>query len=618
MTAEAEIPRRRLPSPLLTVLWVALVAGVIEGGWRLYQVGVQDKLILMPIHVVWMAPLANLFWIGIPVLLLLLLRRSIPRLVPPAIIFAALLAIGFLPLALLFTSMHKAVALFLALALGVQTSRWMLAHSVGFNRLMRRSVIPLLLLVVLGGGSIGLIRHLRERRMVAGLPAARPGVPNVLLIIWDTVRGQSLSLYGYERPTTPFLDTLAGSATKFTRAMTTAPWTLPSHGSMLTGRRPHELMENVFRPMVDTFPTLAAELNGQGYVTGGFVANMAFTTREHGLARNFSHYRDYRLSPGTLVWSSRLGAVIMGWKPVRRLLNFWDDLHRKNAAQVNDQFLSWVDGRGDRPFFGFLNYYDAHRPYIAVDPHKSLFVRDSTNRFRPRLEGLKFRGSDPEENRWMQDNYDAAIAYQDAAVSRLLAELERRGLLDNTLIIVSSDHGEHWGDHDRLGHMNSLYRQLLQVPLVMRLPGKVPAGHTVTTPVSLVDLPRTVLDLVGAGDSGTIPGISMSRFWPGTSLDTLHPPEPIFSEFATRKDKGPYSLFAQGYHYIAWQGNTHPPQLYDVSRDPLEEEDVAGRPESRAVLRDFGELAVRYVGHRAVERDTTRPSRDDEEPALGQ
>jgi arylsulfatase A-like enzyme len=617
MTATRETVTNRLPGTLLLVLWFALVSGSIEGLWRVFQVGVQHKVILMPIHVVWMAAVADIFWIGVPALLLLLLHLVLPRIVKPGLVVGVVAAVAFLPLMLLFTSMSKLVALLLAIGLGYQATRLILGHQAGFGRLVRLSVVPLLLLVAIGGASIGVGRTVREHRARSALATARAGAPNVLLIIWDTVRGQSLSVYGYERPTTPFLEAFAREGTKFDLAISTAPWTLPSHAAMFTGHRPRDVVTNVFNPIVDTFPTLAAALARQGYVTGGFVANLAYTTREHGLSRDFSHYEDYPISLGTVIITSRLGKVIADQGFVRRFLNYYDELDRKRAADVNRQFLAWVDGRGNRPFFAFLNYYDAHRPYTPEEPYRTRFVRDSSGRFHPRLSHLNFKDASRDEIRWMQDNYDATLAYQDEQVRRLLGELKRRGMLDNTLVIVSSDHGEHFGDHNRLGHMNSLYRQLLQVPLIMRLPGKIPAGQVVTAPVTLSDLPRTILDLAGVSDTAGIPGRPMTRYWNSAGQDTAGAADPVFSEIGTRKGSGPYSFFDGGYHYIAYQGQIKPSQLFDVADDPFERQDLMSRPEVQPLMPGFRELSVLFMGARALERDSAG-KRDDEIVAPGQ
>jgi arylsulfatase A-like enzyme len=611
MAATPETVTNRLPGTLLLALWLALVAGLIEGGIRLFQVGVLHKVILMPIHVIWMAPVADLFWIGVPALVLLLLHRVLPRIFRSGFILGVLTALAFLPLILLYTGMAKIAALVLAAGLGYQAARMILAHPEGFGRMVRRTVVPLLIVVIAAGASIGMVRSLKERRALAGLGAAPAGAPNILLIIWDTARGQNLSVNGYERPTTPFLESFATQGTRFDLAMVSAPWTLPSHAAMFTGHRPQDVVTNVFNPVVDTLPTLAGALAAHGYATGGFVANMAFTTREHGLSRDFAHYDDYPISAGQILLASRIGKVLADQNSLRKLVGYWNELNRKQAAEVNRQFLRWVDHRDKRPFFAFLNYYDAHRPYISVEPYRSRFVADSSGRFHPRMEHLGFKVASKDEINWTRDNYDATLAYQDEQVRRLMDELQRRGLLENTLVIVSSDHGEHFGDHNRLGHMNSLYRQLLQVGLIMRLPGKVPAGQVVQVPVSLMDLPRTVLDLAGIPDTAGIRGTSMVRYWNRPAADSTARPEPVFSEIGTRKGTGPYSLLDQGYHYIAYQGNVRPAQLFNVADDPYEREDLIKRPELQPVVQGFQKLSVTYMGNRALEKDS--PGRNDEE-----
>ncbi|MEO8200433.1 MAG: sulfatase [Gemmatimonadota bacterium] len=611
MAATPELVENRLPSPLLLAFWLALASGLVEGSWRLFQVGVQHQIILMPLHVIWMAPLADLLWIGFPALVLVGLHRFWPNVVRSGFVIGTLVIIAVMPLVLLVTAMAKIAAVVLAIGLGIQLTRMILAHPTGFRRLVHRTVLPVLAVVILSGASIGIARTLKERRELAALPSAASGSPNVLLIIWDTVRGQNLSVYGYERPTSPFLSTLASEGTRFDRAIATAPWTLPSHGAMFTGQRPRNLVINIMKPIMDTFPTLAGALAAHGYATGGFVANMAFTTREHGLSRDFAHYDDYPLTLGTVIVSSRLGKAIMDQERVRALLGYWNELDRKSAADVNDQFLSWLGQGKDRPFFAFLNYYDAHRPYIAVEPFKSQFVRDSSSRFQPRTSHLNFKDASRDEIRWTEDNYDAALAYQDEQVRLLIEELRSRGMLENTLVIVSSDHGEHFGDHGRLGHMNSLYRQLLQVPLIMRLPGRVPANKVVTTPVSLRDLPRTILSITGIADTGGIPGVPMTRYWNGVPSDRSSAPEPVFSEVGTRFGMGPYSLIDRGYHYIGWQGQIRASQLYHLANDPLENVDLAQHPEGAALMPAFLEMGVHYVGKRAVEKDSTRKAGED-------
>ena len=161
-----------------------------------------------------------------------------------------------------------------------------------------------------------------------------------------------MSVYGYERPTTPYLEQFAREGARFDLAMSTAPWTLPAHGSMFTGHRPLDIMNSIYRPLIDTFPVLAQALTDQGYATGGFVANMAYTTREHGLDRGFSHYEDYTLGWGNVLLASRLGNVLSERPFLRRIVGSWNQPGQKNAALINEQFIDWASDQ-KRPFFAF-------------------------------------------------------------------------------------------------------------------------------------------------------------------------------------------------------------------------------------------------------------------------
>ncbi len=613
MAATGQQNQSRLPHLLLLTLWLALVSGLAEGGFRLFQKFVQGKLILMSPHVIWMAPVADLVWIGMPALLLLLARRVWPGRVSAGLVLGVLSAAALLPLVLLYTSMHKAVAVFLAAALGFQAARLLAPRLEGLSRVVRRTVVPLALLAAVGGVTIAGIRTYRERQTLAQAPAPRDGVPNVLLIIWDTVRGQSLSVYGYDRPTTPYLEQFAREGVRFDLAMSTAPWTLPAHGSMFTGHRPRDIMNSIFRPLVDSFPILAQVLTDQGYATGGFVANMAYTSREHGLGRGFARYEDYTISWGNVLLSSRLGFVLADQAWIRPLVGSWNQPARKDAALINQQFLGWAEGQ-DRPFFAFLNYFDAHRPYVSVEPYRSRFVRDSSGRYHPWLEHVEFKDLTEAEIRWANDEYDATIAYQDEQVRLLMEELQRRGQLENTLVIISSDHGEHFGDHRRMGHMNSLYRSLIQVPLLIRYPAGIPGGTVVRPPVSLRDIPQTVLDLAGLAGRDRFPGATLARFWDPAKADPNRAEEPVLSEIATRKNRGPYSLMQGDYHYIAWQGQDKPEELYHLANDPFEEGTVAAQPELADIIRSFHDWSYRLMGNQVFEKRNAPAAEADEGP----
>ncbi|MGE0352461.1 MAG: sulfatase [Gemmatimonadales bacterium] len=594
MLHASDTPVADLPGVPLLVLWTAMVSGLLEAGFRAVQHFGLGRVVLIPPDVAWMAPLADLVWIGVPAGMLLVARRIIPGIITRQLLWSVTLGIGFLPLILLATGMHKLVALVLAFGLGLQAARFLQRHADRSGAVIRRSTPWLLALVLLSGIILQAGPGILERRALAATPAAAEDRPSVLLIIWDTVREQSLSTYGYELETSPTLSRLAQTGVRFDLAFSTAPWTLPSHGSMFTGYRPRAFMRGRMRPISDTLPTLAEVLTTQGYATAGFVANILYAGSEHGLSRGFLRYEDYPLSASTVVLASRLGRVISDQDWVRHLVGYYNLLGRKDAGTITADFLDWQAGLNGRPYFAFLNYFDAHRPYMPPREYRERFVTLDGDGLFPRWEHADLDRMQAGEVAWTNQLYDAGIAYLDTDLGRLLDSLADRGVLDNTIVIVTSDHGEHFGDHDRVEHMNSLYRQLLHVPLVIRYPPRVPAGTVVADAVSLVDLPATILRLAGAEEGGRLGGASLSRYWTGGPAGE----RPIFAEFAQVEGIGPYSIVVPPYHYINWGDRKRPVEVYDLNQDPLEAHNLADDPGLVEVVAGFERLGSRLVGPR--------------------
>jgi arylsulfatase A-like enzyme len=429
---------------------------------------------------------------------------------------------------------------------------------------------------------------LGERRKLVALPPPSPDAPNVLLIVLDTVRAQSLGLYGYQRPTTPFLEQFAKSGARFDRAISPAPWTLPAHASMFTGRFPHQLFSGWWQPLDTTYPTLAEELARHGYLTAGFVANTLYCSYQHGLNRGFAHYEDYRVSTGEIIRSSKMGRTFFEYS--RLLTGYHEILGRKTAPMVNREFLRWLPGRDQqRPFFAFLNYFDAHAPYL---PPAEFAMKFSTKR-RPRghLGDTEYSGQEIKE---LNDAYDGTVAYLDYHLGMLFAELERRDLLENTLVIITSDHGEQFGEHGLMDHGNSLYLPVLLVPLLISFRSRIPAGRVVLEPITLRDLPATVLDIVGL-DTASFPGESLARHWIETRNASRQETEIVFSEVAHNpefEDQSPVtkgrmrSLLSERMHYIKNDGDGRE-ELYDFRTDPLEERNLAKSEEGHRLLERF-------------------------------
>lgn len=524
------------PAPrwtLGTMLWVGLGVGLVGG---LGELAVQHarrhllgQFLTLGRDIVWMIPAADAVLGVTAALVLWLVGAVIPPFRRPLI---ALTALGWLAgFGALFEVPRLApwAAALIGLGVSIQTARLALRREAGFPRLARRTALGLAgVTLAMGLGARGWW-WLAERRAEAGLAAAPANARNVVLLVLDTVRAWNLSLYGHQRPTTPHLDRRAKEAIVFDRAYSESPWTLPAHGTMFTGRSPSDLSTSWFRPLDGAHPTLAEVLGEAGFLTGGFVGNRRYAVRETGLARGFHRYQDY---PATLAETLRSSAVL---RPVLSELqarfgerNYWA---RKSAAAVNAEFLAWLDSHraSGRPFFAFLNYFDAHTPYTPPSPWRERFATQSTPlRLRgPNIIVRELAGRPIPEPvlRQLRDRYDATIAYLDEQIESLVGELRARGIADRTAVVVVSDHGELLGEHNLIDHGNALYLPLLHVPLVILEPGRpAGAGRRIPDPVSLRDLPATILELAGAA-SPPLPGRSLSRYW--TAPASLDEPAPI-------------------------------------------------------------------------------------------
>jgi arylsulfatase A-like enzyme len=427
------------------------------------------------------------------------------------------------------------------------------------------------------------------------MPPAMPGAPNVLFIVLDTVRADSLSLYGYIRATSPHLDCLAQRGVRFDHARTPAAWTLPAHASMFTGRWPYELSARPDRPLDAAFPTLAEFLRDHGYATAGFAANTYFCSVWYGLGRGFLHYEDVALTPLEILRSS-----IMGRYLVRKVSPYNRSrptayFERKDAATINREVLDWVSSRPkDRPFFAFLNYYDAHDPYLTPNRAPRHFGRTPTSakEFAMLREWLKVdkRKLPPRAIELARDCYDDCIACLDDQLGRLFAELAARRLLDNTVVVITADHGELLGEHGDFGHGQSLYRQVVNVPLLIVGPRRVPPGTVVSTQVTTRDLPATIVDLVGLAQESPFPGQTLARHW-SSSHQTVVSDELLLTETADEISKAAIgarsarSLVDRNKLYIRNKDGRE--EMYDLANDPSESRDLSHAPDVQHLFARF-------------------------------
>jgi arylsulfatase A-like enzyme len=566
-------------------LWFGLGTGIAEVTLMAIRKFALHRFLFLSTDAVWMAPVADTILFVLAGLGLLLLRVILPRRLPlpPVLLFGALTTFTLL---LMYGPLSRIAAGIIALGVGVQAARMTGRWSEGFLRLVRRTTPVMAAMVLLAGLGVRTLISASGRRSAGAVTAATRGAPNVLLIVLDTVRAWSLGIYGYPRATTPELVRWMSDGTRFQTVLSTAPWTLPSHATLFTGRYPHELSAGWLSPLDGAQPTLAEVLSARGYASAGFVANTTYCSYESGLARGFGHFEDYPVSLPQLMFSSSLGKYLAGSRFTRR------KLLRVSADDINHRVLGWLDRRpSDRPFFVFLNYLDTHNPYQPPAPYDTLFSDAGAERYLEAIrEDTPARMWTPEARRAAVDKYDESLAYLDATLGRLFAELKQRGLWDNTVVIVTSDHGEEFGEHNVFFHGNSLYRPALDVPLLVRFPGRVPAGRLVTTPVSLKDLAATVVDL--SGDStARLPGRSLARFWNGSIPDSAASSDTLLMELgysprlpkSTPIARGPMkSVVLNGYRLIRYGDGQL--ELYDFARDTMENHDLARDSTYRGVL----------------------------------
>jgi len=519
-----------------------LAGGLLEVAARILcrWIDPRNRLYGLSRHYVWLAPLSTLLLFSMVGLFLALGTKVWPRrggwFSTRFICFWVVLPV------LIVAGPRIYPAAWVSVALGnASLAAWVLERPA--EGLRRRLILsfPALAGSVLVLATLAFAGDWLKGRLEASRPLPSADAPNVLLVVLDTVRADRLSLYGYTRPTTPALERLAQRGVRFDHARATAPWTLASHASLFSGRWPHELGVKWLTPLRGNFPTLAEYLGSHGYATAGFIANKLYCSHETGLDRGFTHYEDYvleQLMPLRTAWlvDHFLDMVtdvcvfvgrnfdIGPFRPTTQdswFASLFSVVNpRKNAEAVDRGFLDWLAHRREpaRPFFAFLNFYDAHAPYVLPGRAEYRFGLKPRNMgdlvflvdHWQSVDKLKLR---PAYRNLARDSYDNCVAYLDEQLGKLFDELAKRGVLDRTLVIVTADHGEGLGDHDLFDHGESLYRAEIRVPLLIVPPTRDQIHGVVPDTVSLRDLPATIVELVGLGAEAPFPGRSLARLW---------------------------------------------------------------------------------------------------------
>lgn len=344
--------------------------------------------------------------------------------------------------------------------------------------------------------------------------------PNVLLVVLDATRQDHLSCYGYDRPTTPELEGFTEDATRYDQAIATAPWTPPSHASMFTGRYPsnHGLFGT---QSLDTYEgrTIAEILSEAGYSTFGF-SHSHHTSIEQRFDRGFDFYHDILALPRFMGRMYEPSLDFARFLP-KKFLEGYD------ISDFQSRKLKTSIKRESEPFFGFINLGSAHAPYRPAPAFKEEFESyfdgwDTVDRESARVvsedDGYEYVVGDVTltETEWdlVKCWYDGEIRYMDYLLGGLFSFLKRREAYDDTMIIVTADHGEHFGEHGLVYHQFSLFEELLNVPLLVKWPAdsatETPATGTVSDRlVSQVDLAPTICELAGVSRPAEMDGVSL-------------------------------------------------------------------------------------------------------------
>ncbi len=370
---------------------------------------------------------------------------------------------------------------------------------------------------------IGAIAALALAGAVAGwwFPHSAPETrgPNVLFIVWDTTRADRMSLYGNPRPTTPRLVEYAKDAVVYEQARATDMWTMPSHAAMFTGLPTSSHGVNTDWRWLDShYLTLPEHFAAAGWDTYGFTANQ-FASQNCNLFQGMSAYDtvwqgEFAKASRNATREKRIARdrsteISPGWKPDPSVPNMmWSRGMAKDAAPVaHEALIQWVTGRKDpeKPWFAFINMMEAHWPRVpsmaareqVLDPAvlEKGFETDATL-FTALSYNLRRHDYTDEEVAAQVGVYDAALVDLDSATGALLDDLKARGVLDDTIVVITADHGEYLGDHHMFDHRYGLYDSMTHVPLVVRYPGKA-AARRVPGPVTTAGIWTEVVRLAG-------------------------------------------------------------------------------------------------------------------------
>ena len=420
---------------------------------------------------------------------------------------------------------------------------------------------------------------------------------NVVLISLDSLRADRLGCYGHDRETSPTVDRLAREGIRFSNAVATSSWTLPTHLTMFTGR--YQISHGVTHDTETLDPgitTLGQTLKNAGYSTAGFISG-PYVAGHYGYDRGMDTYVD--LSQGYGHRREARSTVV--------------------APAVNDHALGWLDEHAQERFFLFLHYFDIHYDYIPPAPYDTLFDPS----YQGTIDGRDFierddvhAGMDPRDLEHILALYDGEIRFTDEHVKAVIAELEQHGVLDDTLIVLVSDHGEEFFEHGNKGHHRTVYKESLHIPFIVRSPGAARAGEVVEHPVSLVDVMPTILGYVGLPAPAGMEGVNVLATGDAAAVADR---EAVYGEFYDKRGfnvqvarRTPTAKTIQHFNRIT-HPRRGPVEYYELDDDSEERDNRYDNRRDQAwgqLEKLSGWLQQRWQAHRTVQARSEGGDRD--------
>ena len=436
----------------------------------------------------------------------------------------------------------------------------------------------------------------------APVPSSPKASINVVIIVMDAARRDRLSCYGYERDTSPNLTKLTAKSTTYTHAYTPGGWTAPAHASLFTGlfSIAHQTTQENWR-MGDHLTTLAEIFKAEGYETIGIVENAMLNTRFN-FNQGFSSYYE-------------------SWRFPKEEENVALSLFKKSLVKRNTK----------KPFFTFINLIEPHSPYKSSGQFYYQFVSDRSVKIEDNMWREFFLGKKiftENEIRHLNELYDATLLYVDYLIEKMIQELQMRNLWDETIFIVTSDHGENIGDHGMMDHVFSLHESIIRIPLIIHYPRLFPPGIRHEYPVQLTDIFPTLLEIIGA-DATRYPSqgrsligrkpednalILSEYYYPKQALEAMGKRGLVkLDEKKTPLDKYKRRIKAliKGDIKLIW-GSDGNHELYNLRRDPQEKENLIARQEYAKILQELLKLLDSLMEKYDLKMPKARPFKQEE------